>query len=234
MPTVSPPSRDAAVDPFWFGYKTELLVMLLVLLLGGLGFLGYRVYNDHRDAAAADLLAAAKDVPEYQRVIEQYPGTPAGASAYLFLAGAQGKKKNFTEANQTLQTFLDKFPQHEMAAGAHLAMAANLESLGKTDEALSVLQRLVANNPKSFVAPLALLSQVRLLKGKGKIGDARRVCENLLTQYRDSALSGEASRQLRLLKPAEAPAPTAAASVSPQASAAPTVILPANPTPKKP
>lgn len=234
MPTVPPPSRDATADPvlFWFVYKTELLVALLVLLLGAVGFLGYRIYNDHRATAAADLLAASKDVPDYQRVIEQYPGTPASASAYLFLAERQGAKKNFKEANETLQTFLDKFPQHEMAASAHLAMASNLESIGKIDDALSMLQRLVSNNPKSFIAPLALLSQVHLLKAKGKIEDARHICENLLTQYRESAFSGEASQQLRLLKPPEAPSP--AASAAPQTSAAPTVALPPNPAPKKP
>ena len=127
--------------------------------------------------------------------------TPASASAYLLLAESQRARKNFSEANATLQTFLDKFPQHELASTARLAMAANFESMGKLDEALSTLQRLVANYPKSFIAPLAMLSQVHLLKAKGQIADARRVCENMLTQYRESYLAGEASRQLRLLRP---------------------------------
>jgi predicted negative regulator of RcsB-dependent stress response len=240
MPTVPPPSRDASLDPaiFWFRHKTELLAALLVLVIGGAGFAGYRVYADHRDSAAAEFLGKAKTIPEYRQVIDRYPGTPAGASAYLFLADSYRAKKDFQQANATLQTFLDKFPDHELAGTARLGMAANFESMGKPDEALSTLQRLVANNPKSFVVPLALLSQVHLLKAKGKIEEARRVCENLLTQYRESYLAGEASRELRLLRPASdakaSPPASASPAIIPSASAAPTAALPPNPAPRKP
>ena len=236
MPTVPPPSRDATVDPalFWFRHKTELFAALIVLVLGAAGFAGYRVYADHRESAAAEFLGKARTNPEYREVIDRYPGTPAGASAYLFLAESFRTKKDFQQANATLQTFLEKFPEHELAGTARLGMAANFESVGKPDEALSTLQKLVANNPKSFVAPLALFQQVHLLKAKGKIEEARRVCETFLTQYRDSYLAGEASRELRLLKPAAAPTPVPAASVAPQPSVAPTAALPPNPVPKKP
>ena len=241
MPTVPPPSRDATLDPavFWFRHKTELLAALLVLVIGGAGFVGYRVYADHRDSAAAESLGKARTLPEYRQVIDRYPGTPANASAYLFLADSYRSKKDFQQANATLQTFLDKFPDHELVGTARLGMAANFESMGKLDEALSTLQRLVANNPKSFVAPLALLSQVHLLKAKGKIEEARRVCENLLTQYRESYLAGEASRELRLLRPTSegkpSPPPTSGSPIIIRsASPAPTAALPPNPAPKKP
>ena len=205
MPTVPPPSRDATVDPvlFWFRYKTELLAGLLILILAAVGFIGYRLYVDHRDSSAAEALAAAHAIPEYQRVIEQYSGTPASASAYLLLAQKQREAKNFSEANTTLQTFIDKFPQHELVSTAHLSMAANLESMGKNDEALSVLQRLTSTDPKNFVVPMALLSEVYLLKAKGKTTEARQLCEKFLTEYRESPLAQEAQRQLRLLKPPE-------------------------------
>ena len=241
MPTVPPPPRDATLDPavFWFRHKTELLAALLILVLGGAGFAGYRVYADRRDSAAAESLGRARTIPEYRQVIDRYPGTPAGASAYLFLADSFRAKKDFQQANATLQTFLDNFPEHELGGTARLGIAANFESMGKPDEALSTLQRLVASNPKSFVAPLALLSQVHLLKAKGKIEEARRVCENFLTQYRDSYLSGEVQRELRLLRPTSevkpSPPPAGASpAISPSASAAPPAALPPNPAPKKP
>jgi TolA-binding protein len=235
MPTVPPPSRDAPVDPivFWFRYKTELFAGLLIVLLAGAGFVGYRMYADHRESAAAEALAAARSIPEYRGVIEKYPGTPASASAFLLLADNQRAKKNFQEANATLQKFIDKFPQHELVSSARLAMAGNLEAMGKTGEALTMLQRLVANDPKNFAAPMALLAQVHLLKAKGKIAEARQVCENFLTQYRESPLAGEASRQLRLLKPSTTPTPAVAASIVPQPSASSTAALPPNPAPKK-
>ena len=242
MPTVPPPSRDATVDPvlFWFRYKTELLAGLLILILAAVGFIGYRLYVDHRDSSAAEALAAAHSIPEYQRVIEQYPGTPASASAYLLLAQKQREAKNFSEANTTLQTFIDKFPQHELVSTAHLSMAANLESMGKNDEALSVLQRLTSTDPKNFVVPMALLSEVYLLKAKGKTTEARQLCEKFLTEYRESPLAQEAQRQLRLLKPPEqakpvVPPTTATGPVAnPSVSPAPSAALPPNPAPKKP
>ena len=119
-------------------------------------------------------------------------------------------------------------------------MAANLESMGKNDEALSVLQRLTSTDPKNFVVPMALLSEVYLLKAKGKTTEARQLCEKFLTEYRESPLAQEASRQLRLLKPPQeakpvAPPTTAAApAVSPNVSPAPSAVLPPNPAPKKP
>jgi predicted negative regulator of RcsB-dependent stress response len=240
MPTVPPPSRDATVDPviFWFRYRKELLAALAVLVLGTAGFVGYRVYADHRESAATEFLAKAKNDEQYRQVIDRYSGTPAAQAAYLFLAESYRAKKDFQQANATLQIFLDKFPEHELVGTARLAMAANFESMGKPDEALSTVQRLVASNPKSFVAPLALLAQVHLLKAKGKIEEARRVCENFLTQYRESYLVGEVSRELRMLKPASppapAPAPSAGTMAIPKMSPAPTAALPPNPPPKKP
>lgn len=226
MPTVSSPSRDPVLDVtvFWVRHRTELLAALIVALLAAGAFAGYRVYSEHRNSAAAELLAQAKSIPDYQRVIDRYPGTPASASSYLLLAETQGNKKNYKEANTTLQIFIDKFPQHDLVSTARMAMAGNFESMGKTNEALSTLQRIVANYPKSFNAPLALLSQVHLLKEKGQIEEARRVCENFLTQYRDSYLAGEASRQLRMLRPSS--------EVKPLPS--PGEVLPSNPPPVKP
>ena len=241
MPTVPPPSRDATADPavFWFRYKTELLAALLVIVLGAAGFAGYRIYSDQQESAAAELLGKARTDSEYRQVIDRYPGTPAGASAYLFLAESFRTKKDFQQANATLQTFLDKFPEHELAGTARLGMAANFESMGKPAEALSTLQRLAASDPKGFVAPFALLQQVHLLKARGKIDDARQICEKIMTQYRESYLSGEASRELRLLRPAgeakPSPSPAnASPTVAPSASTAPTAALPPNPAPKKP
>jgi predicted negative regulator of RcsB-dependent stress response len=239
MPTVPPPSRDATLDAsiFWLRYKTELIAGLIIVLIVTAGFAGYRFYNDHRNSAASELLAGAKTIPDYQQLIDRYPGTSASASAYLLLAETQRNKKNFKEANATLQTFIDKFPQHELAGTARMAMAANFESMGKPDDALSTLQRLVANYPKSFNAPLALISQVHLLKAKGQIEEARRVCESCLTQYRDSPLAGEASRQLRQLRgggaPKISPLPSNMPAAIPKVSAAPSPAPPSNPAPVK-
>jgi tetratricopeptide (TPR) repeat protein len=117
-----------------------------------------------------------------------------------------------------------------MITTAWMGLAANLESLGKNDEALSTYQRLASQYPQSYSAPLALLAQIPLLKAKNKTEEARRICETLISQYRDSAVTSEAFRELMTLprpstepetnpaatpalipmqRPPETPAPTA-------------------------
>ena len=212
MPTAPPPSYDAALETrvFWERFKTEITAALIIVVLAIVGFGAYRFYSDRRAAAASALLASAKSADAYQQVIADYPNTPAAADAYLLLAEAQRKEKKFTEANTTLQVFIDKNPNHELVSTAKMAMAANLESMGKNDEALSMYQQIASTYPNSFNAPLALLSQVYLLKSRNQTEEARRVCETILTRHRESFWAGEAAQELRLLKPSASsePAPT--------------------------
>lgn len=215
MPT--PSTSDSALERevFWDRYKKEVMILLVLALVAVAAFGGYRLYAERRANSAAIRLADAKTSADFQKVIAEYPDTPAGGSAYLLLADAQRNEKKFVEANTTLQTFLDKFPKHELAGTARLAMAGNLEALGKKDEALVTYQRLVSSDPQGFTAPVALFSQIHLFKEKKQIEEARRVCETIMTQYRDSRFAAEATYQLRLLKagtePASTPAPSAPA-----------------------
>jgi Uncharacterized protein conserved in bacteria len=229
MPTVPPPSYDAALETriFWERFKTEIIVALIIVVLAIVGFGAYRFYSDRRAAAASAMLASAKSVDAYQQVIANYPNTPAAADAYILLAEAQRMEKKFTEANTTVQIFIDKNPNHELVSTAKMAMAANLQSMGKNDEALSMYQQIASTYPNSFNAPLALLSQVYLFKSKNQTEEGRRVCETILTRYRESFWAGEAAQELRLLKPSASsePAPT---SIIPPFLAAPSA------TPAKP
>ena len=200
---------------------------LIIVVLAIVGFGAYRFYSDRRAAAASAMLASAKSVDAYQQVIANYPNTPAAADAYILLAEAQRMEKKFTEANTTVQIFIDKNPNHELVSTAKMAMAANLQSMGKNDEALSMYQQIASTYPNSFNAPLALLSQVYLFKSKNQTEEGRRVCETILTRYRESFWAGEAAQELRLLKPSASsePAPT---SIIPPFLAAPSA------TPAKP
>ena len=159
----------------WDRYKRNVMAVLVIALLAVAAYGGYRFYSYRHEMAAANLLASAKTPAEYQKIIADYSGTPAGGSAYLLLADSQRAEKKFTEANATLQTFLDKYPKHEMTGTARMAMAANLEELGKKDEALAAYQQLASSDPKAFTAPIALYSQIHLLKEKNQIPEARRV-----------------------------------------------------------
>ena len=219
------------------------MALLVVAVVAVAGYGGYQLYSSRQANAAAAALAHAKTGADFQKVIVDYPRTPAGASAYMLLADAQRKEKKFSEASATLQTFLDKFPRHELGGTARLAMAGNLEAMGRKDEALTAYQRLVAGDPQGFAASIALYSQIHLFKEKNQIAEARKVCETLMTQYRESRLAADAAYQLRLLKGDSPPAvsaapplpgPVTAAPPAPQSSAAaPPAPQPAA-SPKKP
>jgi len=217
MPTVPPPSYDAALETrvFWERFKTEIIAALIIVVLAIIGFGAYRFYIDRNAAAASALLASAKSADAYQQVIADYPNTPAAADAYLLLAEAQRKEKKFADANATLQVFIDKNPNHELVSTAKMAMAANLESMGKNDQALSMYQQIASTYPNSFNAPLALLSQVYLLKPKNQTEEARRLCETILTRYRESFWAGEAAQELRLLKPSAWSEPALTSTIPP-------------------
>lgn len=201
MATASQISRDPALETslFWDQYKMPIIAAVVVLVLGGLGFAGYQLYQQRRTADASALLSAAKTPADYEQVVARYPGSEAAASAYLLLAAHERSKKDYTGANATLHKFIEQFPKHQLITTAWMGVAANLDSLGKSEEALSTYQRLVNEYPQSFNAPLALLSEVPLLKAKGKTTEARRACETLLTQYRDSSLASEALQELQTL-----------------------------------
>jgi predicted negative regulator of RcsB-dependent stress response len=235
MPTVPPPSRDAALETrvFWEKFKVEIAAVLLIALLAIVGFGVYRFYSDRRSSAASALLGSARSTEDYQELVARYPETPAGADAYLLLAQTQRDEKKFADANATLEVFIAKHPDHEFVATARMAMAANLESLGKTDEALSMYQKIAATYPKNFNAPLALFSQIHILKMKNQTEEARRVCEKILTDYRESFWVGEAARELRLLKPTGSSKPTARPTVPPFLAAPSVPPTPATAAPKE-
>lgn len=221
MPTLSSTDPVLETQVFWERYKKVVFAVLVLALLTVAAWGAYRFYSDRRAETAAGLLATAKTATDYQKVIAQYGATPASQSAYLFLAEEQRKEKKFSEANTTLQSFIDKYPKHQLKGTARMAMAANLESLGKPDEALIVYQRLATDDPQGFTAPIALLAQVHIFKGKNQIAEARRVCEAIMTQYRESLVANEATRQLRLLKGNEPEPPTQPAQLRPASGGTP-------------
>src|SRR5919204_5516212 len=99
MPT-APPSTEPSVEArvLWLRFQKEIAAALVILILAIFVFSGYRFYLHRRNTTAAELLGNAKTPQEYQEVIARYPGTPAGASAYLLMAEKQRSEKQFAES----------------------------------------------------------------------------------------------------------------------------------------
>jgi predicted negative regulator of RcsB-dependent stress response len=237
MPITKEPTTDPALEAqvFWYKYRREIAILLVLAIVALAGVAGYRLYRDRREATAAILFSAAKTPAAYEELINQHSGTAAAASAYLLLADAQRKDGKYAEANATLVKFLEKFPRHELATTARMAMAANLQAMGKEDEAFATYQQIAPANVPGFNTPMALIEQVHILQEKGKTEDARRICETIMMQYRDSYAAMEASQLLRtFLKAAKPETPPVIPPPKPGAPATATVpptmkVLPAAP-----
>src|SRR4051794_19930161 len=203
MATAPVTSSDPALDAHaaWYKFKNQIVAFLLLVVIAIIVYGAYRIYSDRRAAAAAAALATAKTGPEFEQVTKDYSGSPAAASAMLFLADAQRGQKQFGEANGTLEKFLKENPKHELAPSAELTIAGNLEAMGKPDEAIARYRQVARNYPKSFAAPLALMAEVPLLKAKNQIDDARQVFETVINQYQGTIWAMQAMQELRTLKP---------------------------------
>src|SRR5438552_165837 len=107
MATASQISKDPVLETslFWEQYKTSIIAVVVVLVLGGLGYAGFRFYAEREASDAAALLAAANSPQDFQQVIAHYPGSQPAASAYLLLAQKQRANKQYAEANTTLHKF---------------------------------------------------------------------------------------------------------------------------------
>jgi tetratricopeptide (TPR) repeat protein len=237
MPIAKEVSPDPALDAqlFWYKYRKEIAILLVLAVVGIVFVAGYRLYRDRREATAASLFSTAKTPAAYEEIITRYGDTGAAASAYLLLADAQRKDGKYADANATLMKFLEKFPRHELATTARMAMAANLQALGKQVEALATYQQIASANASDFNAPMALIEEVHILQDEGKIEEARRICETIITQYRDSYAAMEANQLLRtFLKSAKPETPPVVAPPKPGAPVSATVpptmkMLPAAP-----
>src|SRR3954451_3446757 len=99
MPTISPSDPVLETQFLWAKYKKIVLTSLILIVLGVSAWGAYRIMNERRNAAAAKELGAAKTPSDFQKIITEFQGTPASASAYLLLAEQQRKDKKFEESS---------------------------------------------------------------------------------------------------------------------------------------
>ena len=232
---------EAGFDPllFWDQYRTAILVVGGIILLGLIGFGVYEFRQTQYIAAASQALAQADSEDAYRQVIASYPGTIAAGNASIFLSGTLSAEKKYDDALQVLQDFLDKYPTHPLASAGDLSYAEILEAQGKTDEAVARYEEVSAKYPESFSAPLAAIAEANILQAQAKIEEARRLYENFIAQFPDSIFSQEAMAQMHLLPPSPNASPTPGTQSNPEglpdltnalpaasASAAPSVAVP--------
>ncbi len=214
-------------DEFWEQHKTKIIVygILIVVLLGGYAF--YALTQQSRKAGSQGLYATAVTIEDFDKIIAEYPGTPAAGSAALDRATALRNEGKYDEAIAGLRAFIEKNPKHPLLAGGWLSLATTYELQGKTAEAIEHYRLTVERFPGEYVAPMALASQARLTAAEGKKAEAIVLYEDLLARYQESILSREAMGALRILKRGSTDTEATSEATPAESAAAPTPEAPA-------
>ena len=214
----------------WERYRLPILLAVMLLVLGAVGWGYYQSYQAKNAVAASVLLDAAKTDADYQKLIDTYPGTNAAANASLLLGRSKYNAKDYAGAAQVWGAFATKFPQHPLVPDALIGEAGALEAQGKSDEARAMYQRVATSYQSSYAAPLARLSEATLLLAQRKTDEAKHVYEDVIASAPKSDVSQIAEQGLRTLNALPPLAGTPAASVSPATAAAPSPgVSPASP-----
>ena len=192
------PGFDAEI--FWIKHKKNVQRFAMLFIVALAAWAGSEWSRTKKLAGAQELLAGAKTVEDFQKLIAKYPGTTAAGNAHLLAAAQLRKDGKFDESSALLRSFAEKYPEHQMLSGAWTSLAANLEAQDKPDEALAMYQKVSTSYASSFSAPVALMAQARLLKAKGKTEEAGKIYEQVMTRYAETAVAQQAAQEIKQLK----------------------------------
>ena len=124
------------------------------------------------DAATLDAL---------RKIIAEYPGTTAGASAQLLAARSLFSEGKYPEAQQAFAKFIADHPGHELIPQAQIGVAASLEGQGKISEAVTKYKEVAAiySTVGNIVYPVKLTL--------GRLSEADNRPDQALGYYEDLA-----------------------------------------------
>ena len=215
-----PPPQEFDLLAFWIQHQRLIIRLVIVALLGVLGWGAFLFMEYRKRAGSEDALANAKTAADYRKVAADWPGTPAAGTASIELAEALRKEGKPAEAAQALREFLGKYPLHPFRVNAAHALAASLETAGKFDEALTAYQQFGTAHGRSAFAPLAFIGQARVLIALNRTDEAQRVLESVDQKFPGNPFLDDAHELLGEIKnaagrktggsPRPTPAPTPA------------------------
>ena len=146
-------------------------------------FLGWTAYKNYQKSAAqtaSTMLFNSQAVEQFQKVMEQYPGTPAGPLAVLSLAGKYFDDGQYELAQHTFLEFQQKYPEHDLKAISDIGVAQCLEATGRFQEAMDAFSKFLAEHPDHFLASMATFGKARCFEQMGKLQEAKAVYEDYL------------------------------------------------------
>ncbi|MCU0786077.1 MAG: tetratricopeptide repeat protein [Verrucomicrobia bacterium] len=176
-------------------------------------------------AAAVSSGSYAESADAYLKVAAAHPGTSAGARALLAAGGALFTQGKYAEAQAQFQKFSRDYPDSPFRGQAMLGVAAALDAQAKPEEAARAYKELIDRHPGETLVPQAKFALARIYESQNKLGQALGLYEDISRAQSYGSVVNEAgirAEALRSKLPAQASAPTAAATL-PFLSTPPTV-----------
>ncbi len=155
-------------DSFVKHWPTILNAAIGIVILFAV-FLAFKNFTGKKDIAAASEFAAAKTVPDIQKVIAQYPTYPAANFARLRAMKLLSEEKKYDEALKMCREIVESADYPEAFWQAKLDEGYLLEMLGKKDEAAEAFAKLASDIKfPSVVRNEASYSAGRIFLAAGK------------------------------------------------------------------
>jgi len=234
----------------WLGEQIRMRAKLVWMVFGILGVIGAGIgaywYYQHRQETRASTLefqgsqyfrqqppadekapAASKEenykkaIDQYQKTIQDYPGTSSAAIAQLYLGNAYLELKDFDSAVSAYRSFLDKKPLNDILAGlayqrlGYAYLAKNdFEDAQKAFESVDHLAGAMNKDQVDYELG-------RVNETLGKKEEAIKRYQEIVKQYSDSLFLAEAQQRLTALGVTE---------TKPEQTKNPVVVSPSNKT----
>lgn len=208
--------EPSKLEAFLDANQKKLVVVGLVAIVILVSYVVYDGVQEMTRRNEAGTVAAARTVPEYQKVSEDLDGKTAGGSALLLKSQLLWDDQQQQEALDTLNDFISKYPEHPVIGSAYASLGSYQQQLGNLTEAKQALEKAVET--KSAASSLALLSLGDLARQAGENDTAKEYYDRIITEYEDShfQVKGFARERIELIgvsapteKAPEPPRPTA-------------------------
>jgi predicted negative regulator of RcsB-dependent stress response len=176
------------------------------------------------------ITASAAD--PYIKVVNDFPGTRAGARALLMAAGILFDSGKFKEAQDQFDRFMREYSDSPLVSQALIGIAASLEAQGKIPEATARYEDITKRRSLDSTMPQANSALARLYLAQNKPDRAFKIYKELAQSGNPDSWSSEAGIQAEELLQ-KYPDLRKSMMTMPPPSASPTPTAPALNLPKK-
>lgn len=207
FPTDEPRVIDEPLSWFEENRNGILAAVVLVFALSCAGVWWWQS-REARENQASSLLIEASDAAAWQKIADEFSGTPSAPLALMRLAEASREKSEWDQALAQTDRFIREYPRHPFFPAMQLARAQTLEVAGRADEALKTYEAIQSAKPAHPFIGAAVLGLARIHEAKGNVTAARNVLSDFLARDRASVYTAEANQKLKSL-PEVPPVPQA-------------------------